>query len=79
MFNITDNFQPLTDEQLTEVTGGGVASGLPCVGSQADGLVTGVNGVTMATITGVNGITTSTTCVTTAANTALNGITAAAL
>jgi hypothetical protein len=35
MFNITDNFQPMSDEQLTEVTGGilgTVVSSVPVAG-----------------------------------------------
>jgi hypothetical protein len=83
MFNITDNFQPLTDEQLTEVTGGGAVSGLCVVGPLADGLVPGVNGITTATTSGVNGITTATTSgvngITTATTSGVNGITTASL
>ncbi len=56
MFNITDNFQPLTDEQLTEVTGGGtitsVLSPVPggsAVSSTTDSLINGVTG-TVSTV-----------------------------
>ena len=74
MFNITDNFQPLTDEQLTEVTGGGTVSVVP----GADGLGTGLNNITVAATGGLNNITVTATGtvnnVTTATAGTVNGV-----
>jgi hypothetical protein len=75
MFNITGNFQPLTDEQLTEVTGGGlvsgVVSGVPVAGPLLGPTVAGVGTSTAKILTDTNSTLTSTT---TAATTGLGTV-----
>jgi hypothetical protein len=75
MFNITDNFQPLTDEQLTEVTGGGLTSnvvaGVPVAGPLLAPTVTGVGTSGVQLLTDTNTTVTSTT---TAATTGLGKV-----